>query len=150
MVDIEQIKRLRSETSAPVMEVKRALEETGGDEEAAKKILSEKMLIKAAKKSTGRKASDGSVFSYVHSGGKIGALLSLFCETDFVARSEMFANLGKELCLQIASMNPKDRKDLLGQEYVRDPEKKVSDLVGEVSGTLGEKIEIGEFARYEI
>lgn len=149
MITTEEIKKLREETQAPVMEVKRALEETGGDEEAAKKILAKSAVVRAEKKKE-REAGDGMVFSYVHAGGKVGVLLDLRCETDFVAKTEVFQNLGKELCLQVASMDPENVKTLLGQEYVRDSQKKVSDLVGEAAGTVGENIRVERFTRYAI
>lgn len=149
MITTEDIKKLRDETQAPVMEVKRALEETGGNEEAAKKILSEKALARAEKKKE-RTAGDGMIFSYVHAGGKVGVLLDLRCETDFVARTDTFQKLGKELCLQVASMDPENVEILLAQEYIRDPEKKVGDLVGEAAGTVGENIRLERFIRYEI
>lgn len=160
MITIEQIKKLRRETQAPVMEVKRALEEAGGNETAAKKLLAERALVRAEKKK-GRKAGEGRVFSYIHPdggpsgtqihpGGKVGVLLELRCETDFVAKNELFQNLGKELTMQTASMNPKDVKELLKQEYIRDQTKTVGDLVGEVAGTVGENIKVARFIRYEI
>ena len=149
MITIEQIKKLRRETQAPVMEVKRALEEAGGDKAAAKKILAERALLRAEKKK-GREAGDGRTFSYVHANGKIGVLLELRCETDFVARNKLFQNLGKELTMQIASMNPKDVRELLKQEYIRNQTKTVGDLVGEVAGTVGENIKVIRFVRYEI
>lgn len=148
-VTTEDIKKLRDETNAPVMEVKHALEEAGGYEKAAKKILLEKALVRAEEKKE-REAGDGMIFSYVHSGGKVGVLLALRCETDFVARTDVFQNLGKELTLQIASMNPGSVKELLDQEYIREPEKKVADLVGSASGTLGEHVKIERFVRYDI
>lgn len=148
-VTTEQIKKLREETQAPVMEVKRALEEAKGDSAEAKEILREKALVRAKEKET-REAGDGAVFSYIHAGGKVGALLELRCETDFVARTEVFQNLGKELTLQIASMKPKDEEDLLSQEWIRDPKRKIADLVGEASGTVGEKIEITRFTRFQL
>ncbi|PJC23062.1 translation elongation factor Ts [candidate division WWE3 bacterium CG_4_9_14_0_2_um_filter_48_10] len=149
MTKIDQIKKLRKETQAPVMEVKRALEEAGGDEAAAKKILAEKALVRAEKKK-GREAGNGYLFSYVHSNGKIGVLLELRCETDFVAKNELFQKLGKELTMQIASMNPKDVAELLEKEYIRDQTKTVADLVKEAAGTVGEKIEVAHFIRYDI
>lgn len=156
MITTNQIKKLREETQAPVMEVKRALEEAGGDEAAAKKILSEKAIVRAEKKKE-QEAGEGMVFSYVHlpagrqgAGGKVGVLLDLRCETDFVAATEVFQNLGKELTLQIASMDPKDVEELLEQEYIRDPLKKIADLVGEAAGTVGENIKIERFTRYAI
>jgi len=149
MISIDQIKKLRAETQAPVMEVKRALEEAGGDAVKAKEILVRLGQVRAKKKQT-RRAGDGYIFSYIHTGGKVGVLLELRSETDFVARNELFQNLGKELAMQIASMNPKDVAILLQQDYIRDPSKKIADFIGEVSGTVGEKIEITRFVRYEI
>lgn len=148
-ITTDQIKKLRNETQAPVMEVKRALEEAGGNEAAAKKILLEKALVRAEEKKE-REVGDGMVFSYVHSGGKVGVLLELRCETDFVARTAVFQNLGKELTLQIASMDPASVPELLEQEYIREPEKKVADLVGAASGTLGENVRVERFIRYGI
>uniref|UniRef100_A0A831Z090 Elongation factor Ts n=1 Tax=candidate division WWE3 bacterium TaxID=2053526 RepID=A0A831Z090_UNCKA len=148
-VTTEEIKKLREETNAPVMEVKRALEEAGGDEAEAKRLLAEKVLVRAESKK-GREAGDGMVFTYVHRGGKVGVMVDLRCETDFVARTGVFQNLGKELCLQIASMNPQSTEELLEQEYIRDPEKKISNLVGEASGTLGEHVKVEKFVRYVI
>jgi len=149
MISTEQIKKLREETQAPVMEIKRALEESGGNEEKAKKILLEKALVRAKEKS-GREAGEGMVFSYIHSGGKVGVLLELRCETDFVARTKVFQDLGKELTLQVASMEPKSVEELLGQEYIREPEKRIADLVGVAAGTLGENIQVVRFTRYGI
>ncbi|OGC64054.1 hypothetical protein A3J33_01220 [candidate division WWE3 bacterium RIFCSPLOWO2_02_FULL_53_10] len=77
-------------------------------------------------------------------------MVDLRCETDFVARTEVFQNLGKELCLQVASMDPQSVAELLEQEYIREPEKKMADLVGEASGTLGEHVKIERFVRYDI
>lgn len=148
-VTAKQIKKLREETQAPVMAIKNALEETGGDEEAAKGILREKTLARAEKKE-GREAADGMIFSYIHQGGKVGVLLDLRCETDFVARTEDFQKLGRELALQIASMDPGSIEDLLEQDYIREPDKKISEIVKEVSGTLGEKIKVERFTRYAL
>ncbi|HEB13841.1 MAG TPA: translation elongation factor Ts [candidate division WWE3 bacterium] len=148
-VTTEQIKKLREETQAPVMAIKNALKETGGDEEAAKEILREKALARAEKKQD-REATDGMVFSYIHLGGKVGVLLDLRCETDFVARTEDFQKLGRELALQIASMDPERVEDLLEQDYIREPDKKISEVVKEVAGTVGENIKVERFTRYAL
>lgn len=148
-ITIDQIKKIREETQLPLSDIRAALEETEGNEAAAKKILLEKSRDRAEKKKS-REAGDGMVFTYVHQGGKVGVMLDLRCETDFVARTEVFQNLGKELCLQIASMDPQSTEELLEQEYVREPEKKVSDMVGEASGTLGEHVKVEKFVRYSI
>jgi len=148
-ITIDQIKKLRDETQLPISDIRAALEESDGDEGAAKKILLEKSRERAEEKKS-REAGDGMVFTYVHQGGKVGVMVDLRCETDFVARTEVFQNLGRELCLQIASMNPQSTEELLEQEYIREPEKKISDLVGEASGTLGEHVKIAQFIRYAI
>jgi len=148
-ITTEQVKKLREETKAPVMAVKNALEEAGGDEEDAKKILRKKVLSRAEKKQ-GREAGDGVIFSYIHSGGKVGVLLDLRSETDFVARTEEFQNLGRELALQIASMSPESVEDLLDQDYIRYSSKKISELVKEVAGIVGENVKIERFSRYAL
>lgn len=148
-VTTEQIKKLREETQAPIMAIKNALKETGGDEEAAKEILREKALARAEKKQD-REAADGMVFSYIHQGGKVGVLLDLRCETDFVARTEDFQKLGRELALQIASMDPERVEDLLEQDYIRESDKKISEVVKEVAGTVGENIKVERFTRYAL
>jgi len=104
-VSLEMIKELREKTGAGVMDAKRALLEANGDMEKAIVILREKGVVKAAKKAS-RIAKEGVVESYIHTGSKLGVLLELNCETDFVARTDEFKNLAKELCLQIAGMNP--------------------------------------------
>ncbi len=109
-VSVEQIKQLRAATGAGILDCRKALEEAGGDFDKAVEILRKKGLAKAAKKA-GREASEGLIETYVHGGGRIGVMLELNCETDFVARSEVFRNLAHELALQIAAMAPR---------YVRD------------------------------
>lgn len=148
-VSIEQIKRVRKQTSAGVMEVKHALEESGGDEEAAKKLLSEWGAARAESK-LGREVSQGQVYSYIHGDGRMGVLLEVNCETDFVAKTGDFQKLCKELALQVASMNPQNVEELLGQEYVRDGSRRVEELVKEVGGKTGENIKVKRFVRYEL
>lgn len=149
MTAIDQIKKLRAETSAGVIEAKKALEDAGGDFEKAKKLLQERGVAKAAKKSE-REAADGLVTSYVHTTGKIGAIVEVFCETDFVARTEDFKKLSQELALQVAATDPQGSGELLQQEYIRDPGKTVQDVINEVIAKVGENIRIGKFARFQI
>lgn len=149
MNDLKTLKKLREETGAGVMAVKKALEEAGGDLAQAREILKEAGVAKAEKKSA-RQAADGRVFSYVHATGKIGSLVELFCETDFVARTPDFQNLGKELTLQVAATAPQNPDDLLSQEYIRDSSKKVSDLLTETVAKVGENIKLGRLARFQI
>ncbi|HOJ92641.1 MAG TPA: translation elongation factor Ts [Dictyoglomaceae bacterium] len=104
-ITIEMIKELRERTGAGVMEVKKALEEAGGDIEKAVIILREKGVVKAAKKAS-RVAKEGVIEAYVHTGEKLGVLVEVNCETDFVARTDEFKKLAKDIALQIAGMNP--------------------------------------------
>lgn len=149
VINIEQIKKLREQTGAGVMEAKKALEETGGDFDKAAKLLMERGLSKVEKRAD-RQAGEGLVFSYIHAGGKIGSLVLLGCETDFVAKTEEFKNLGKEIAMQVATEDYADAVSLLEAEYIRDSSKKVKDLINQVVAKLGEKIEIRSFVRYSV
>lgn len=104
-VDAKTVKELRDRTGSGMMDCKHALVETGGDMEKAIDYLREKGLAKAAKKAT-RSAKDGRIFTYIHTNGKIGAMVELNCETDFVAKTDEFQGLGHELCMQIAAASP--------------------------------------------
>ncbi len=104
-IDAKSVKALREKTSAGMMECKRALQEAGGDEEKAITILREKGLSAAAKRA-GRAANQGIVDSYIHLGGKIGVMIEVNCETDFVAKNEDFRSFVRDLCLQVAATNP--------------------------------------------
>ncbi len=145
----KEIKALRDKTGAGIMEVKKALEEAAGDAQKAKDILKKKGVEKLKKRS-GKETNEGHVFSYVHAGGKVASLVKLVCETDFVARGEEFQKLGKELSMQVAGMDPKDVKDLLDQAYIRDPKRKVKELVEEVAVKVKEKVEVGQIARLSV
>lgn len=147
-ISIEDLKKLREETSAGVADCRQALEDAGGDYERAKKLLSERGLKKAAKKE-GKETSQGIIESYVHQ-GRVGVLVELRCETDFVARTDEFKNLAHELALQIASMNPKDVAALLKEEYIRDTTMNIADLIRQAIAKLGENISIARFSRLEL
>jgi elongation factor Ts len=149
MISAEDIKKLREETGASMMECKKALQEAPGDFVKAKYILSQRGAAIAEKKSE-RQIKAGIIDSYIHLNQKIGVLLELGCETDFVARNDNFKSLSHELCLQISALNPADTNELLGQPYVKNPEKSVQDLVNEIIAKLGENIQIGKFTRFEI
>jgi elongation factor Ts len=189
-----QVKELREKTGAGMMDCKRALEETGGDSEKALVILREKGLAAAAKRE-GRQASEGIAEAYIHPGGKIGVLVEVNCETDFVARTEDFQRLAREIAMQIAAANPsyversqvpeevvEQEKEiyrqkavndgrpaaaidkivagqvekffesicLLDQPYVRDPKKKVQDLLNEATAKIGERLVVRRFVRYRV
>lgn len=145
-ITLEQIKELREKTGAGIMECRRALEEANGEIKKAEKILLERGIEKAEKKE-GRATSQGLVDAYVHGGGKIGVLVEVSCETDFVARTDDFKKLTHELCLQIASMEPKTVEVLLAQPYIRDASMTVLDLVKSTIGKLGENIVVKRFTR---
>ena len=148
-ITAKQIKSLRDETKAGIMDVKEALEEAKGNEKKALVVLKKKGLEKV-KKRAGKEVSVGQVFAYIHSGGQVGAIVILLSETDFVSRSDEFAKLGKELAMQIASMAPKNLKELLAQTYIRDPKKKIDDLIIEYSAKFKEKIAVRAFERFSV
>jgi elongation factor Ts len=146
---IELVKKIRLETGLGIMEIKSALEESKGDENKAKEILKEKGFKKAESKAE-RETHQGRVATYTHSTGKIGVMVELQCETDFVAKHEDFVELTKEICLQIAAMNPKDVDDLLKQEFVKDPTKTIEEMVKTLVVKFGENMKLTRFARFEI
>jgi len=146
---IELVKKIRVETGLGIMEIKAAVEEAKGDEKEAKDILKEKGFKKAEKRAE-RETHQGLVATYTHSTGKIGVMVELLCETDFVARNEEFVNTAKDICLQVAAMNPKKVSDLMEMEFIKDPGKKIKDLVTALVAKFGENIKIGRFERFEI
>lgn len=191
-VNATLVRELRDKTGAGVMDCKKALAESKGDLEKAAVWLREKGIAQAAKRA-GRVASEGSIGSYIHAGGKLGVLVEVNCESDFVAKTPEFQTLVKEIAMQIAASNPRcvSREQLppevIEQErqiyasqsagkpeqviskivegklekfyhdvvlneqaWVRDPNRSVSDLVGEYVGKLGEKIEIRRFVRFQL
>jgi elongation factor Ts len=146
MVSLTLIKQLREATGVGVMDARKALEESGGNLEKARAWLSSHAVAKAAKKSD-RSTEEGVIASYIHQTGKIGVLVKLGCETDFVARTDDFKNLGKEIAMQVASLNPKNTDELLSQEWIRDPKKTIKQLIDEQVAKMGENIKILEFVR---
>lgn len=148
-VTLENIKRIREETGVGVMDARRALTESGGDIKKAKDWLAQHAVVKAASKAD-RATGDGAVFSYVHQTGKVASLVKLGCETDFVARTNDFKTLGKEISMQVASMNPQNVDELLSQEWIRDPKKTIKQLIEENIAKMGENIKILEIGRIEV
>lgn len=148
-INIEDIKRLRSTTGVSIADCRKALEESGGDYQKALEWLRKHGIEKAEKKQE-RETSQGLIDSYIHQNGRVGALVELLCETDFVARTSEFKNLTHELVMQVAAMNPKDVGSLLKQEYIRDNSKTVEDLIKETIAKLGENIVVGNFQRFEL
>jgi elongation factor Ts len=145
----DDVKRLREETGAGVMDCKRALDEAKGDFEKAKVLIKERGLAKAKSKSD-REAREGVVEAYVHAGGRIGAMVELSSETDFVARNEDFRGLAKEIAMQVAAMAPKNVDELLEQAYIRDASKTIGELVTSIASTTGENVRVKRFERFEL
>ncbi len=160
---LDQIKELRERTGAGVMDCKRALEAADGDIARAEQILAEQGVATAAKKAH-RETAQGVIESYIHA-GRIGAIVEVNCETDFVARTDDFKTLARELAMQVVGANPlvvseqdlseaetgdKEQLVLMLQPYIRDPSKNVRQLVNEVIGKTGENIQVRRFARFEI
>lgn len=148
-IDPKEIQRLREETNAGVMDCKRALEDAQGDYSKAKDLLKERGLEKAAKKE-GREAKEGVVAAYIHAGGRVGALVEIASETDFVARGEEFQKLAREVAMQVAAMSPANLDELLGQAYIRDASKTVKDLVTDVAMRTGENVSVRRFQRFAL
>ncbi len=149
LVTANDIKRLREETSCGVIDCKKALEESKGDFEKAKDFLRKLGLEMAAKKS-GRVAKEGRVEGYIHNGNKIGVILEVNCETDFVARNEDFCRFSRDIAMHIAAMNPENVSALMQQPFVRDLSKNIQDMLNELVAKIGENIVVGRFVRYKI
>ena len=145
-LNIELIKKLKEATGAPIIRIKKVLEEFEGNEKKAFKVLEKEGFEKAAKRE-GRETSQGKVFVYAHHTGKVVAVVELFCETDFVSRNELFETLGKDIAMQTASMG---EKDIEKQEFIKDPSKKIGDLIKAVIAKTGENIRVEKFCRYEL
>ena len=145
-ISLDQLKKLRAETSAGVSDCRQALEDAGGDYSKAKKLCLERAVEKAAKKAD-RKTASGCIHSYIHANGRVGVLVELCCETDFVARTPDFKTLAHELALQIAAMNPQNVKALLAGEYIRDPKITVEHLIKQTIAKVGENITVSRFTR---
>ncbi|MGC9599195.1 MAG: translation elongation factor Ts [Minisyncoccia bacterium] len=147
-VTAETVQSLREATGAGVMDCRRALLEAHGDFDAARKIIQEKGLSKVEKRA-GRVTGAGLVHSYVH-GGRIGVLVDLRAETDFVVRSEPFQKLIHELAMQIAATAPVNVEKLLAQPYIKDESRTVKDIVNDVIAKVGENITVNQFSRIEV
>jgi len=149
MATASDVQRLRSETGAGVMDSKKALEAAKGDFDKAKTILKEKGLASAQKRSD-RETKEGVIEAYIHSGGRIGALVELSSETDFVARNDEFRELAREIAMQVAAMDPQDIDELLAQAYIRDASKTIGELVTTLASTTGENVRVRRFARFQL
>ncbi len=194
MVDAKTVMQLRQMTGAGMMDAKAALEETGGDLEKAAEVMRKKGIVKAGKKAD-RATNEGRVFSYIHANGKVGAMVEVLCETDFVARTDQFVDLCRDLVMHIAASDPLyvKREDvpadmvekekaiyreemagqskgadvlekiiegkinkyysqvcLLEQDFIKDEDKTIEELVKEKIASLGENIQVTRFARFNI
>lgn len=149
VISRDKIKRLREETGAGIMDCRQALQEANGVFDKAKEIIKSRYQEIAFEKAK-RETREGLVSAYVHSNGRVGAMVTLLCETDFVARTEDFSFLAKELAMQVAAMAPADIKELLKQAYIRDPKITVRELIKKVVGKTGENITVGEIKRMKI
>ena len=160
------VKNLRQATGAGVMDAKRALDEANGDIEKATLLLREQGLA-ASEKRADRETSQGVIESYIHGGGRIGTLIELSCETDFVANTDEFRSLARDIAMQVAAMNPlvitKDERInkpeiegadeeivLLEQPFIKDASLKIDDLVKEAILKTGENIRVRRIARFEL
>jgi len=193
-ISAAMVKELREATGSGIMDCKRVLAEAGGDMQKAIDLLRKKGLAKAAKRA-GRSTSEGIVYSYIHTGAKLGVLVEINCESDFVAKNEGFAAFAKDIAMHIAAANPagltsddvdpavieKEREIykaqmleegkpeniidkivdgkvekfykevcLMSQQYVKDPQKTIEDVLKETIGKIGENIQIKRFVRFQI
>ncbi len=144
----DKIIELREETGAGVMDCKAALEESNGDMDKAREIIIKKGAAKAEKKSE-RETGSGVIDTYIHN-GRIGVMLELRCETDFVAKNDEFKELAHELAMQVASMGPDSVDELLEGNYIKDDSITIKDLINKTVGKIGENINVERFCRYEL
>lgn len=147
-ISLELLKKLREDTKAGVSDCRQALEDADGDYAKAKKLITERGLEKAAKKE-GKETSQGIIESYVHA-GRVGVLVELRSETDFVARTDDFKKLAHEIALQVASMDPKNVSELLKAAYIRDGALTVEALIKLTVAKVGENITVAKFTRIEL
>jgi elongation factor Ts len=158
------VKELREKTGAGIMGCRRALEEAEGNMARATELLREKGLARASKVA-GRVANQGIIDTYIHAGGRIGAMVELNCETDFVARTDQFRTLAHDIAMQVAATSPRfltadeagtadtvggEETALLEQPFIKDPRKSIADLVKEAIAVLGENVVVRRFVRFEV
>jgi len=148
MITAEQVKSLREKTGAGMMECKKVLTETDGNEEKAVELLRERGVLKAAKKSD-RITAEGLVEAYILEGGKVGAIVEVNAETDFVAKNAEFKDFVSDVAEQVAKQNPKDIEELLSQSSIKDSGKTVGEVLTDKIATIGENMNIRRFARFE-
>ena len=163
-VDVQLVRTLRDQTGAGIMDCKDALEKSDGDMDKAVQTLREKGVASAGKR-VGKDTNEGIIETYLHTGGRVGAMVELGCETDFVARTEEFQKLAHEICMQIAAMGPvyvdadeieegDDRPPaqiaLMLQPYIKNSSSSVGEMVRELAGKVGENIRVVRFTRLAV
>ena len=145
MIPYEQVKKLRDKTGVSVMECKKALDETGGDMEKAMEFLRGRAAMTVGKKSD-RALGAGTVVSYIHNTGQVGALVMLSCETDFVSKNQEFIALARDIAMHVVAMKPADGDALVLQSFVKDTTKTIGDLLSAATQKFGERIEVSHFS----
>lgn len=146
---MDDVKKLRQKTDARIMDCKKALDEAKGDMKKAEEIVAAKGLARADKKAD-RETAYGYIGNYVHTNGLIAAMVEVDCETDFVAQNEEFKAMVKNIAMHVVAMNPENVEELLDQDYVRDPEMTIANLIKALSGKIGEKMVLKRFVRYQV
>lgn len=145
-ININLIKKLREETGVAIIRIREVLEEVDGNEKKALEILKKEGFEKAEKREA-RETGEGRIFVYAHHTGKIVGIAEILCETDFVAKTDIFQATGKDLAMQAASMGV---EDFLDQDFVKDNSKKVSDLIKELKAKTGENVRLGRVEKIEL
>lgn len=163
-ISLELVKEVREQSGAGIMQCRNALVEAEGNREKALEFLKEQGLLKAKEKAE-RTAAEGLIEAYIHTGGRVGAMVEVNCETDFVARTDEFKQLAHQLAMQVAAMDPKFVSEeevpegadiepqsacLLLQPYIKDPEMSIQDIITETIARVGENIKVSRFARFEL
>lgn len=146
-ISTDDIKALREETGVSVMDIRKALDEAGGDKEKALALLKERGAKVAAKKSD-RAQKAGVVEAYIHADGQSGAIVRVLCETDFVARNEEFKTLAHDIAMQVVAMQPATGEELLNQSFIKDGTLTVKERIEQAVGKLGENITVSDFTRF--
>lgn len=149
MYTLDNLKKLRQETGVSFSVCKKALEEAGNDLQKAKEIL-RKMGEAFFETKKEKETKIGAIFVYLHHNQQVAAMVELLCESDFVAKNEEFQKLGNNLAMQIASMDPKTKEELLNQPFIKDQSLTVAQLIKETTFKTGENIKIGRFFRLMI
>ncbi len=162
-ISTDRVKELREQSGAGIMECRNALLEVDGDIAKALQLLKQRSLIKVEKKRE-RSASQGLIEAYIHTGGRIGAMVEVNCETDFVARTDEFKELAHHLAMQVAAQDPQfispeeipegakleaQAACLLLQPYIKNPDMSIQDIIDEIIAKVGENIKVSRFARFE-